>query len=68
LAKSKGVKPEPVNLEYQVQPLCVHRIEVEGKEICSKQKKECVCKPREVCKCTILNQQMLKELEKLENP
>jgi len=66
LAKSKGVEPEPVNLGYEVQPLCVQRIEVEGKGICKKQSEVCIYKAREVAKCPILKQQMLKELEKLE--
>ena len=66
LAKAKGVEPEPVNLGYEVQPLCVHRIEVEGKGICIKQKENCLYRPTEVAKCPILKQQMLKELEKLE--
>lgn len=64
LAKAKGTEPKPVSLEYQVQPLCVHRIEVEGKGICVKQKEKCLYRPREVAKCPILKQQMLKELEK----
>jgi predicted transcriptional regulator len=64
LALSRGDEAKPELLDFKLQPLCVHRIEVEGKGMCSKLRKECVYKPREVAKCKILNEQMLKELAK----
>lgn len=64
--RSRGVEPKPELLDFKLQPLCVHRREVEGKAICLKLNKECVHKPREVAKCEILNEQMLRELERFE--
>jgi hypothetical protein len=53
-------------LDYRLHPVCTSRMEVEGKDICLKQKSQCIYKPFQIGKCAILNKQMREELEKLE--
>jgi predicted metal-binding protein len=53
-------------LNYRLQPVCTNRMEVEGKDICLKQRSPCVYEPLQISKCPILGKQMHEELEKLE--
>jgi len=54
-------------IHYEMQLLCIHRIEVEGEEICVKQRTKCVYTPKEAPRCEILKDEMQHELENLES-
>jgi DNA-binding PadR family transcriptional regulator len=51
------------NLSLQLQVLCAPRVEIEGKGICLKERKECPFRPKEISKCNILRKEMESEFK-----
>jgi len=52
--------------EFKLQFLCAQKIEVEGKGICLKERKQCVYKSKQLADCPIIKKQIETEIEKLE--
>jgi|YelNatPaOPRAMG01_1025707.scaffolds.fasta_scaffold29153_4 predicted transcriptional regulator len=52
--------------EFKLQFLCSQKIEVEGKGICLKERKQCVFKSNQLADCPIIRKQIETEIEKLE--
>ena len=51
--------------EFKLQFLCAQKIEVEGKGICLKERKQCVYKSKQLAHCPIIKRQIENEIEKL---
>lgn len=66
IAVAGGSEPEKGIINWNVQNLCVQRLEIEGKGICLKQKIGCPYAPSKMAQCPILKEQLQKELEKIE--